>query len=129
MCAATVEIFSENVIAKYGDAIMGQGKGVYNLRNYDPEVDISGVQSPESISFITLDLGQGVGRATIRTRQHDTSIDIRSSFLSMGIGKRTFGSSSAIILGEIYGGNTPRPVPIVDSDKNVLALITHKSAL
>jgi len=130
MCAAKVEVISDNVIVTHRDKIIGKGRGVYKLRDFNPDMDVNNsASSPsiESISYLTLELGKNYGCAIIRTRPHDTTIDIDLPRTSVGIGVPMRGVSGGIILDETYGFGRPDPAHIVDLRNNVLAIVRHQT--
>ncbi len=131
MCPARVEVLADYVLVKEKNVILGKGRGVYELRDFDPEMEVFGAtpaEPPGSISCLTLELGEHIGRATIRTRKHDTAIDVEVAHLSAGVGRPTAGTSGSIIFDETYGRGRPSSVPIVDSNRTILAIVTHQSA-
>jgi len=127
MHVAKVEVLADHVIAKYANTVLGKGQGVYHLRAWDPQKDVYGSAEPPDISRLTLELGEDVGRARVRAREHETAIDIKAARLSVGVGGTSGGRTGYIIFDEWYGYGPPHPVPIVDSKGNTLAIVRHRS--
>lgn len=129
MCAARVEVLSESVIAKYDDEILGQGRGVYELRDYDFKLDFPYVSDPatQGISSIDLNLGRGIGKVKVRTRQADTTYDVTASRTSVGLNMPTSFSTGGWIFGKEYGAGEPELIEIKDAQGNPLVRIHHVS--
>lgn len=130
MYVAKVEVLANHVVAKYANTILGKGPGIYELRAWDPEKDILAYApappEPPDISRLTLELGEDIGRAMVRSRENSTTIEVEAAHLSAGVGSPTRGRRRYTILDETYG-RTPYPVPIVDSKGNNLVVVTHRS--
>ncbi|MFN8472265.1 MAG: hypothetical protein U0822_08755 [Anaerolineae bacterium] len=129
MCAAMVQIVSDDVLVRHHHVVLGKGKAVYELRDFDADVDIVGIKPAvpaDSVSHITLDLGPAVGRAVIRTREHDTAVDVEAALTSVALGCASTPASSGIIIVEGYDDETPHPITIVDTNREVLAIVTHR---
>ena len=92
MCAARVEVLSDHVVAVHGRAVLGRGRAEYELRDFDPDVDVFRTRPadpPGSISWILLELGDEVGQAIVKTGRHDTSIEIEAWDSSAGAATAT----------------------------------------
>jgi hypothetical protein len=125
--AATIEVVTDNVSVKYRGHVLGKGQGKYQLRDFDPALDLYAHETFDGcVSSIVLELGDSSGRVTIRTRKHDTSIDIEVTKIFPNVGGLIGGSSGGIIFDETYGYGSPRPVLIIDGSENILAIVTHE---
>lgn len=125
--AATIEVVAEFVVVMHKSRLLGRGRGKYELRDFNPELDVFSYQlSDHSVSSVVLELGDEIGRVVIRSRKHDTTIDVEAQYTSVSAGSLTGNSNGGVIFDETYGYGKPYSVPILDGNKNILAIVTHK---
>lgn len=128
MCAARVEILSDKVLVKdkVRDQIMGKGKGVYDLRNPDLDMDVFAKPTDPSGSTpaVLLELGRDVGTAIIATDKDCTTIDEYRLYTWAGKQETATHSHGS----RPYKGQKPEPASITDREGNVLARVTHQSS-
>jgi len=150
MCAAKVEVLSDNVIAAI-DSIskqpIGEGKKTYYLRDFNFDWDEEGNKEYYLRDFdfrpqeqfhnqdvgthsLTLELGENIGRAQISTRINDTSIRVTAARISAGLESPTNATMSVFLFDESYemGEHNPQS-RIVDGNENLLAIVTHLSSI
>lgn len=131
MCAARVEILSENVKLVYQHQTIGKGRGVYDLRDFNAEMDFwhtKPVYPPGSISQVDLELGQGVGKASVLTERHNTIISIYATYASAGLGSLRETDTSFVIQDRDRNSRVPVTIPITDALGNTLVKITHHTS-
>ena len=129
MCAARVEVRSDQVKVKdHDEKVVGEGRGVYRLRDYDAQVDALGekpARPPGSMSGLLLELGDDVGSAYVRTRKHDTTIELDVVIHTAGLQGIGMIRTAAKIFDDTYGHGKPEQYDIVSAAGMVLATVTH----
>src|SRR5262245_45001014 len=114
--AASVEVYRKNIVARYGDVVLGTGKGVYELRDFDPELDIPMVaeqaQAAQGVSLLTLDLGKRMGEVSVNTRTHDTLVERDAWGSTVRLGDQR--ENRGVILFDRHSQFEPEVLPIRD---------------
>lgn len=124
MCAARVDVYSDQVIALLQGGGTRKGRASYALRDFDAHLDVLGTRVDPGTGFSMVRLLLDCGTVTITTREHDTFLEGESDggIRASGVSRRA--RWATMILGRIYGVK-PQPIHLTDSLGRIAVEVQH----